>query len=161
MHKECILFYRVCEQYLQQKGFRDDPQARMTTTEVLMTALVAAWGFANNLRAARKALAQSGLVPYMLSESRFNRRWHQIPTDDWQGILTLLAVEYPADTFLVDSCPFAVCHNQRAKRSRLYQDEGGAHSTERAHRFRRKERTDSTRMRAAIPEQNAHGFALA
>ena len=36
-----------------------------------------------------------------------------------------------------------------------------AHSAERAHRFRRKERTDSTRMRAAIPEQNAHGFALA
>ena len=36
-----------------------------------------------------------------------------------------------------------------------------AHSAERVHRFRRKERTDSTRMRAAIPEQNAHKFVLA
>ncbi len=62
MRKKGILFYRVCEQYLQQTGFRDDPQARMTTTQVLRTALVAAWGFANNLRAARKALAQSGLA---------------------------------------------------------------------------------------------------
>ena len=47
MHQECILFYRVCEDYLQQKGFRDDPQARMTTTEVYLTALVAAQCFAN------------------------------------------------------------------------------------------------------------------
>ena len=47
--------------------------------------------------------------------------------DDWQAILRLLAEEYPADTFLVDSCPFAVCHNQRAHRSRLYQDAGGAY----------------------------------
>src|SRR5579871_5268757 len=127
MHKECILFYRVCEDYLQQIGQQHDPQARMTTTEVLMTALVAACCFANNLRAARNALAQSGLVPYMLSESRLNRRWHQIQNADWQAILTLLAEAHPADTFLVDSCPFAVCHNQRAKRSRLYQGEGGAY----------------------------------
>jgi hypothetical protein len=127
MHSECIRFYRVCEAYLQQKRFRDDPQARMTTTEVLVTALVAAWCFANNLRAARKALAASGLVPYMLSESRLNRRWHQITNEDWQAILTLLAQEYPDDTFRVDSCPVAVCHNQRAKRCRLYQDAGGAY----------------------------------
>jgi hypothetical protein len=112
---------------LQQKGFRDDPQARMTTTEVLLTALVAAWCFANNLRAARQALSQSGLVPYMLSESRLNRRWHQITQEDWQALLSLLAREQPADTFLVDSCPFSVCHNQRAKRCRLYQDAGGAY----------------------------------
>lgn len=127
MHLECIRFYGVCDDYLQQKCVRDDPQARMTTTEVLLTALVAAWCFANNLRAARKALAHSGLVPYMLSESRLNRRWHQIKNEDWQGILTLLAQQYPQDTFLVDSCPFAVCHNQRAKRSRLYQDEANAY----------------------------------
>jgi hypothetical protein len=49
---------------LPQKGFRDDPQARMTTTEGFLTVLVAAWGFANNLRAARIALAQSGLIPW-------------------------------------------------------------------------------------------------
>jgi hypothetical protein len=99
----------------------------MTTTEVLLTALVAAWCFANNLRAARKVLASSGLVPYMLSESRLNRRWHQITNDDWQAILTLLAQQYPDDTFLVDSCPVAVCHNQRAPRCKLYPDEDKAY----------------------------------
>jgi hypothetical protein len=61
MHQECILFYRSIGfvRRLKQKGFRDDPQARMTTTEVLMTALVAAWFFGNNLRFARQALQPS------------------------------------------------------------------------------------------------------
>lgn len=127
MHSECIRFYRVCDDYLQQKCFRDDPQARMTTTQVLLTALVAAWCFANHLRAAGKALGSSTLVPSILSESRLNRRWHKIQNDDWQAILTLLADEPPGDTFLVDSCPFAACQNQRAKRNRLYQDDGKAY----------------------------------
>jgi hypothetical protein len=63
----------------------------------------------------------------MLSESRFNRRWHKIADADWQAILSLLSEQHPADTFIVDSCPLAVCHNRRAKRCRLYRDEGGAY----------------------------------
>ena len=51
---------------------------------------------------------------------------HQITPQDWQGILTFLAQEHPADTYIVDSCPFPACHNRRAYRSRLYQDEAGA-----------------------------------
>jgi hypothetical protein len=122
-----MTFYQVCDDYLHPKGFQDDPQAVMSTTQVLLTALVAAFFFATNLRLARQAMSQSGLVVQMLSESRFNRRWHKITTSDWQAILTRLSTQYPADTFVIDSCPVAVCHNQRAKRSRLYQDEGGAY----------------------------------
>src|SRR5690349_15793578 len=117
MQQECILFYRVCDAYLTQIGFQDDPQAKMTTTEVLMTALVAAWFFGNNLRVARQVLSESGLVVYMLSESRFNRRWHKIKEADWQAILTLLHEQNSADTYIIDSCPMPVCHNQRARRS--------------------------------------------
>jgi len=127
MHTQIITFDQVCDAYLTNTGFQDDPQAVMTTTEVLTTALVAAFFFANNLRLSRQALTESGLVPRMLSESRFNRRWHKITHADWQAILTLLAEQYPQDTFVVDSCPIAVCHNRRAKRCRLYQDAGGAY----------------------------------
>ena len=63
----------------------------------------------------------------MLSESRLNRRWHTITNQDWQALLDLLAKAHPAETFLVDSCPFAVCHNPRAKHSRLYPDQEGAY----------------------------------
>jgi hypothetical protein len=126
MHLQCVTFYRVCEAYLKQSGFTDDPQAKMTTTEVLLTAPVAAWFFGNNLRLACQALQESGLVPYMLSESRFNRRWHKVKDTCWQAILTSLHEQSPDDTYLIDSCPMPACHKQRAKKSRLYQDAAGA-----------------------------------
>jgi hypothetical protein len=62
MSFQFIRFYLICDAYLRYRGFEDDAQARMTTTEVLVTALVAAWHFSNNLNAARLALASSGLV---------------------------------------------------------------------------------------------------
>ena len=99
----------------------------MSTCEVMLTALVAAFFFANNLRLARHSLSESGLVPYMLSESRFNRRLHKIKAAQWQEVLTLLAQRYPQDTFLIDSYPVPAGHNRRAYRCRLYQDDGNAY----------------------------------
>jgi hypothetical protein len=127
MQVQSILFYEVCDAYLQSIGFVDDPQAKMTTTEVLLIALVAAWFFGNNLRVARQAAWESGLVVYPLSESRFNRRWHKVQESDWQAILNLLAKQQPADTYVIDSCPMPVCHNQRASRCHLYQDANNAY----------------------------------
>ena len=99
----------------------------MTTTEVFVTALVAAWFFASNVRIASTVLAEMGVVPQMLSESRFCRRRQKITSGDWQAILTLLNERFPADTFAADSCPMPVCHNQRASRNRLYRDENKAY----------------------------------
>jgi hypothetical protein len=127
MHLECVTFYRVCDAYLQQIGFVDDPQAKRTTTQVLLTALGTAWFFGNNLRLACQALAESGRVVYMLSESRFHRRWHKVEDTHWQAILTWLHPQNPEDTYLSDSCPMPVCHNQRAKRCRLYPDQADAY----------------------------------
>lgn len=127
MHTQIMTFYRTADAFLEQKGVHDDPQTQMTSVEVLTTLLVAAWFFAGNLRLACQALAAMGIVPRMLSESRFSRRRHRFTTEDWQAILTRLAQDHPADTFVVDSCPLVVCHKQRAKRSKLYQDEGDAY----------------------------------
>ena len=127
MRLEIITFYEMCDAYLKQKGVQDDPQAKMTTTEVFVTALVAAWFFASNLRLACATLAEMGVVPQMLSESRFCRRRQRITSDDWQAILTLLSERFPADTFAIDRCPMAACHKRRAGRSRLYRDENNAY----------------------------------
>jgi len=127
MRLEIITFYETCDAYLKQKGHHDDPQALMTTTEVFTATLVAAWFFGNNLRVACATLAEMGVVPQMLSESRFCRRRQKITSEDWQAILTLLSERFPADTFAVDSCPVPVCHKRRAKRSRLYRDANNAY----------------------------------
>ncbi len=84
MRLEIITFYEVCDAYLKQKSVSDDPQAKMTTTEVLVTAL-AAWFFGSNLRMACGILAESGVVVQMLSESCFCRRRQRITPEEWQG----------------------------------------------------------------------------
>ena len=127
MHLEIITFYEICDAFLKQKGVQDDPQSQMTTTEVFVTVLTAAWFFANNLRLACAFLSESGLVPKMLSESRFCRRRQKITPADYQAILNLLSEHCPSETFVVDSCPVPVCHNRRATRNRLYREENKAY----------------------------------
>ena len=46
MRLEIITFYEICAAYLEQKGSQDEPQIKMTTTEVFVTAVSgAAWFF--------------------------------------------------------------------------------------------------------------------
>ena len=124
---QIITLYCVCDDYLKQSAHHDDAQAQMSTAEVMTTALVAAWFFAGNLRNACAFLKETGHIPAMLAESRFNRRLHRIQNEDWQGVLGLLTQQDTANTFAVDSCPVAVCHLKRAYRCRLYQDENKAY----------------------------------
>jgi hypothetical protein len=123
---QIITFYVVCDTYLKQTGHQDDPQTRLTKAETMTTMLVAVWFFAGNLRLACTYLRESGLIPTMGGESRFNRPLHRIIPADWQGMLTLLAQQTPADTFVVDSCPVPVCQSVRGQRRRLYQDPNAA-----------------------------------
>jgi Transposase DDE domain len=124
---EIITLYCVCDEYFKQSGHQDNPQAQMTSAEVMTTALVAAWFFAGNLRTACAFLKEAGHIPAMLEESRFNRRLHRIAPAHWQGVLSLLAARDGADTFAIDSYPVAACHLKRASRCRLYQDAGKAY----------------------------------
>lgn len=121
-----MTFYRTADAALQQKGVHDDPQAQMPRVAVLTTLLVAAWFVADTRRSACQTMTARGIVPRMLSESRFSRRRHRVTPEDWQAILTRLAQAHPSDTFVVDSCPLSVCHKQRAARSKRYRGEAGA-----------------------------------
>lgn len=58
---------------------RDDPQAQMSTAEVMTVTLVAAAVFDGNQEKSRRFLQEHGYIKAMLSKSRFNRRWHAIP----------------------------------------------------------------------------------
>lgn len=122
MHLQIITLYCVCDDYRKRSGYRDDPQAHMTTAEVMTVALVAAWFFAGNLRLACAFLKEGGYIARMLSESRFNRRLHTLPATVWQDVFAELAARYPATTFVIDSCPVRVCQKARAHRRRLYND---------------------------------------
>src|SRR5687768_14680035 len=83
--------YYLCEEFLKAIGHRDDPQARLSTAEVMSTALAAEEGSGGNIEASRSFLDEYGYIPKAISKSRFNRRLHAIDSSLWQMLFDLLA----------------------------------------------------------------------
>jgi hypothetical protein len=120
--------YYMCEEFLKAIGHHDDPQARLSTAEVMSVALVAAAFFGGNLEASRSFLDEYGYIEKAISKSRFNRRLHAIDPSLWKGLFALLAEVFKPDehserTYVVDSLPVAVCDNIRIRRCKLYPPE--------------------------------------
>jgi len=116
--------YYLCEEFLKAIGHRDDPQARLSTAEVMTVPLVACAFFCGNIEASRSFLDEFGYIDQAISKSRFNRRLHAIDPSLWQTLFDLLAEVFkrghPERTYVVDSLPVAVCDNIRIKRCRIY-----------------------------------------
>lgn len=128
MQTEITTIYVVCDDFLKAMNHRDDPQAGLTTAEVMTTALVSARFFKNCLEHARVFLKEAGYMPNMLSQSRLNRRLHALPEGLWLGLFSALAQVHQqrADSldYIVDSLPIAICDNYRIPRGRLYRSHG-------------------------------------
>ncbi len=105
-------------------GHRDDPQVRLSTAEVMSTALVAAAFFGGNIEKARSFLDEYAYINKAISKSRFNRRLHAIDPHHWRSLFDLLAEAFkqshPDQTYVVDSLPVPVCDNIRIRRCKLY-----------------------------------------
>ena len=124
MQEQITMIYCLCDDFLRTRGFKDDPQAKMFTAEVMTVALVAAAFFTGNQERSRLFLQEYGYIKHMLSKSRLNRRLHKIPDVFWQSLFALLAEVYKQNNdpqeYAVDSMPIPVCDNIRISRSHLY-----------------------------------------
>jgi Transposase DDE domain len=124
MDDTIITTYYLCEEFLNVVGHRDDEQVRLSTAEVMCTALVAAAFFGGNIEKARTFLAEYGYIEKAISKSRFNRRLHAIDPRHWRALFDLLAEAFKRShaeqSYVVDSLPVAVCDNIRIKRCRIY-----------------------------------------
>jgi IS5 family transposase len=121
-----VALYCIVDDLLKAVGHRDDRRRAMTDAEVLTTALLAAHYFGGNAEHARRFLRESGLMPRMLSRSRFNRRLHAVAELAYGLFHQLGAALKEAGTstkYLLDSFPVAVCDNIRISRSRLVKGE--------------------------------------
>lgn len=124
MQEKITTIYCFCDDFLRASGHTDDPQARMTTAEVMTVALTAASLFGGNQEQSRRFLQEHGYIKRVLSKSRFNRRLHRVPEAVWQGLFHLLAQVYQqvnqGQEYAVDSMPVPACDNIRIRRCRLY-----------------------------------------
>lgn len=132
MEDTIITTYYLCEESLKAVGHHDDRQVRLSTAEVMCTALVAAAFFGGNVEKTRSFLDEYGYIRKTISKSRFNRRLHAIDPHLWRILFDLLAEPFKRNnseqTYAVDSLPVSVCDNIRIRRCRLYpfEEHGGA-----------------------------------
>lgn len=121
-----IALYCIVDDLLKGLNHSEDLRVRVSDSEVITTAFVAALYFGGHVDNARCFMKLKGYVPYMLDKSRFCRRLHRLAD------LLLLLFESMgqhlkevagASDYIMDSFPVAVCDNIRIGRSRLLSGE--------------------------------------
>ena len=123
MPEKIITLYCFFDELLKALDHRDDPQAKLTTAEIMTIAAVAAEFFTGNQQKALDLLIGHGYIP-PFSKSRFNRRLHALPESLWQFALFGLAQMHQKanrqNVHIVDTFPVPVCRNIRIRRCRIY-----------------------------------------
>jgi hypothetical protein len=126
MLNKVVTVYAIIDDLLKAIGHQEDSRSRMSDSEVITTAIVAAMFFGGNHQNAIDYLKQHNLIPNMLGKSRFNRRWHRLAmlTNDLFHQLGMVLKEMSEDTeYLLDSFPVAICDNIRIFNVRLIRSE--------------------------------------
>jgi hypothetical protein len=120
---QITFIYCICFDLIKTLGIQDDSQCKMNSAEVMTVAIVGALFFGGNFSQARRMLKSHNYISNMLSESRLNRRMHEIDISVWQNIFQAIvrAFEEQEQNFeyLVDSMPIEVCMNVRSYRCKL------------------------------------------
>ena len=90
MEEQIIFIYSICEDLLTSFGVGKETQCKMNSAEVMTVAIVAALFFGGNFSKARLMLKSHKYIQNMLSESRLNRRMHEIDISIWQNIFYVI-----------------------------------------------------------------------
>ena len=126
MYDRTLAIYCFIDDLLKAMQHTEDSRTEFSDAEVVTTALVAMLYFGGNFEHARSFLHSSGMMPRMLSRSRFSRRLSRLG-DLVEAIfhqLGLTLKELNVESrYSLDSFPVALCDNIRISRCRLAQGE--------------------------------------
>lgn len=121
-----IGIYCLVDDLLKGIGHKEDSRRKVSDSEIVTTAIVAALYFGGHLENARHMMQMTSMVPQMLDKSRFCRRLHQL-----EMLLCMLFFQVGqhikdmagACNYVVDSFPVAVCDNIRIARCKMLKGE--------------------------------------
>ena len=122
MEEQVITIFCIIDDILKTLKIKDNPQTKMSSSEVLTTAIIACLFFGGNFR---KSLSFMSLYcSYVLDESRFHRRLRNL-NENLESIFEILvAILYSiplgfVEEYAIDSFPIKICENIRANRCKL------------------------------------------
>jgi len=117
-----IAIYCIVDDMLKAIKHPEDIRRRISDSEVITTALVSAVYFGGHHDHAIGFMRATGMIPEMLSDSRFSRRVHKIGQLMIELLLALgnMFKNMTAELeYILDSFPVAACDNIRILRSKL------------------------------------------
>jgi hypothetical protein len=79
MDLQAIFIYCLSDEILSNLNFKDDPQCKMTSAEVVTFVIISALHYQCNYRKTRLVALSHKYFPKILSHSQLVRRIHQIP----------------------------------------------------------------------------------
>jgi hypothetical protein len=126
MINEIIALYAIADDLLKAIGHTEDCRTLMSDAEVVTTALVAARFFGGNHLSACTYLKEHGLIPKMLTPSRFSRRLHRLflpMLDVFDCLGMILKSINEQSEYILDSFPVPICDNIRIPKVRLIKSE--------------------------------------
>lgn len=117
-----IAIFCFIDDVLKNIAHKEDSRRKLSDSEVITTAIVAALYFGGHMDNARHFMQLTGMVPVMLDKSRFCRRLHEV-----EFLLCTLFFQIGqhikdiagASDYVIDSFPVAVCDNIRIARCKL------------------------------------------
>jgi hypothetical protein len=124
MHEQAIAIFCICEELVKFYGLIDDPQCKMSTSEVMTLALISALHYRCDYRLTRLVSQHLKYFSAMLSYSRLIRRIHAIPEEMWWIVfksLQLFLKKSDTQYFIVDSLPIKAYENHKSFRARIFQ----------------------------------------
>ena len=125
MEAKIIVTYVVCDDTIKNLKIKDDVQAKISTAEVMTTAIISTIQYSGNIEKARKSLKSDRYIPNMLSKSQLCRRLNKIEKYVWIAVLNKLSLEFARhnieNEFIVDSFPVPACKLARMNKNKIYQ----------------------------------------
>lgn len=126
MHDRTLAIYCFIDDLLKAMNHQTDARSHFTDAEVVTTALVAMLFFGGNFARSQAFLLSFGMMPRMLSRSRFSRRLTRL-SDLVEMIFHQLGQTLKElnteSRYALDSFPVALCDNIRINRCRLVRNE--------------------------------------
>jgi len=122
MKNKTIAIYVFLDDIMIESGHKEPTNRNTSDCEIITTALIAAKYFHGHIDNAISFVKGSGLMPRMVSKSRFNRRIHaiyELIINLFFNIAEVIKKINISSEYIIDSFPVPVCENIRISRSRI------------------------------------------
>ena len=123
MNEQVIAIFCICDEIVKSFRCLENPQHKMTTSEVMTFALISAMHYRADYRTTRLISMSLRYFPNILSYSRLVRRIHSIPDHVWWAIFHALQMylrKSDSEHFVVDSFPIKAYENHKSFRAKIF-----------------------------------------